>query len=84
MKPITTLDELTDECLQWRGIMPGEECRTCGGTGWLTYGSTATFWGGIGGAALTSDACNKCWGSGMRDQPWPDRRKARLPASGKE
>lgn len=46
--------------LRWRGIEPGEECPECGGSGWIVYGSTATYMGGIGGAAMTPGACNVC------------------------
>lgn len=56
--------------LQWRRIQPGDECPKCGGAGTLLYGSTATWRGGIGGAAMTVDVCHVCWGSGSR-KPWP-------------
>lgn len=52
----------------WRGI--AYPCEECQGTGKKTYGSTATFWGGIGGAAMTTSVCDKCWGSGEKHQPW--------------
>ena len=56
------------DLLDWRGIeMP---CEECGGTGKKTYGSTATFWGGIGGAAMTTSVCDRCWGSGDKYHPW--------------
>ena len=46
-----------------RGI--GEyPCRACNGTGRRTYSSTATYFGGIGGQALTDAECNRCWGTG--------------------
>lgn len=47
-------------------------CDTCGGSGYLTYGSTATFWGG---QAMITDVCDRCWGSGDADEPWPNRKK---------
>lgn len=61
-------------CLSWRGLEPGEECPECDGSGVLTYGSTATWRGGIGGAMMTTDVCDKCWGSGNKQKPWPNRR----------
>lgn len=45
-------------------------CRDCGGAGRKMYGSTATWRGGIGGQAFTSDICDRCWGSGFEDRPW--------------
>lgn len=66
--------------LRWRGIEPGEECPECGGSGWIVYGSTATYMGGIGGAAMTPGACNVCWGSGRRDTIWPSHKAMRLSA----
>jgi hypothetical protein len=59
-----------EHMLEWRGIRPGDECQTCHGSGSRVYGSTATWKGGIGGAAMTNDVCDKCWGSGDRTRPW--------------
>lgn len=56
-------DELARLC-NWRGITEGEECPECGGSGTKAYGSTATWHGGIGGQAITSGVCDRCWGSG--------------------
>ena len=56
------------EFLDWRGVR--DACEGCQGTGYKTYGSTATFWGGIGGAAMTTSVCDKCWGSGDQFRPW--------------
>lgn len=56
--------------LAWRAIEPDEACETCGGAGTRVYGSTATFWGGIGGAAMTNGICDKCWGSGNKVRTW--------------
>jgi hypothetical protein len=52
-------------------------CPKCHGSGEVTYGSTATWRGGIGGAAMTSDVCDKCWGSGDEAHPWTDLREQR-------
>lgn len=49
-------------CLEMRGV--DEPCPACSGFGVRVYGSTATWRGGIGGQALTSDVCDKCWGTG--------------------
>lgn len=49
----------------------GDCCLDCAGSGYKTYGSTSTWRGGAGGATLTSDVCNKCWGSGSGSKPWP-------------
>lgn len=54
--------------LYFRGIDPeyggALVCKTCQGSGVKAYPSTATWHGGIGGQAITSDVCNQCWGSG--------------------
>lgn len=69
-------DEEHDRRLDWRGIDPGDECSACGGAGSRAYGSTATWRGGIGGQAITSDVCNRCWGSGSKTHRWPSHRAA--------
>ena len=60
--------------LDWRGIDPGDECQECAGAGVIPYSSTSTWRGGVGGMTVTSDVCNKCWGSGNRHRPWPSHR----------
>lgn len=52
-------------------------CDRCSGLGVKTYGSTATWKGGVGGQMLTSDVCDSCWGSGDSRKPWTDLRKVR-------
>lgn len=52
----------------------GNPCVKCNGLGSRTYGSTATWRGGIGGAAMTTAVCDKCWGSGS-DRPWYSHRE---------
>lgn len=69
-------DEEHDRRLDWRGIDPGDKCSACGGAGSRAYGSTATWRGGIGGRAITSDVCNRCWGSGSKTHRWPSHRAA--------
>ncbi len=59
--------------LEWRGIE--YPCPKCGGSGYIVYGSTSTYWGGIGGAAMTKGVCNQCWGSGEEHRPWPSHKE---------
>jgi len=47
-------------------------CPDCRGLGAHYYGSTALFWGGMGGASVTPGLCSKCWGSGDASRPWTD------------
>lgn len=61
-----------EDHLRWRGIE--QACQKCGGAGSRTYGSTATWRGGIGGAAMTDDVCDKCWGSGDANKSWTNLR----------
>ena len=60
--------------LEWRGVEHGCECLACGGAGVRSYPSTSTWRGGIGGQAFTTDVCDKCWGSGDRNNAWPSHR----------
>jgi hypothetical protein len=53
--------------LEMRGVE--EACETCRGSGVRSYGSTATWRGGIGGMAITQDTCDSCWGSGDKHKP---------------
>lgn len=49
----------------------GVACSECRGTGAKTYGDTGTWRkrsGMIAGAALTSDTCDRCWGTGRADK----------------
>ncbi len=50
-------------------------CERCSGLGSKMYSSTATWHGGIGGAAMSRDICDRCWGSGDADYPFADQRK---------
>ena len=71
-------DRMYDDMLLWRGIdreggdMP---CKACGGAGVRAYGNTTTWRGGIGGQMITSDICDKCWGSGNAEKPWQNLRR---------
>lgn len=51
-----------------RGIE--ELCEECSGSGIKMYPSTAQWSGDIGGAAITKGICDKCWGSGDKNNPW--------------
>jgi hypothetical protein len=69
-------DRFYEKALEWRGIYDKRDaCPACGGSGVQTYGSTATWRGGSGGQAMTSDVCDKCWGSGDRHHTGSDLRK---------
>lgn len=65
------------DALAWREIPEDECCTSCHGRGSRLYGSTSTWHGGMGGAAVTLDVCDTCWGSGNQVHPWTDLRKLR-------
>lgn len=67
-----TADERVATFRVWRSIE--DCCPNCGGTGKYVYGSTSTWHGGIGGAAMTTGVCDKCWGSGCRANRGADLR----------
>lgn len=58
---------------QERGVE--HPCKHCAGTGTQTYGNTSTWRGGVGGQALTTGPCDKCWGSGDAHRAWPSHRQ---------
>lgn len=58
--------------LQWRGVRT--PCPKCNGSGVRIYSSTATWQGGMGGAAMTRAVCDECWGSGDQDRHGVDLR----------
>lgn len=71
-------DDVYDNMLRWRGIDRGdgdEPCKRCSGSGIAAYGSASTWRGGISGQVITSDVCDKCWGSGNAEHPWVNLRK---------
>lgn len=61
-------EEVWADFLSMRGVKT--PCTRCNGLGVRVYGSTATWHGGIGGAAMTSGICDGCWGSGDKNRPW--------------
>ena len=71
-----TFEELQQAVMDYRGILREEDiCPDCQGWGAKAYASTATWHGGIGGQMITTDVCNKCWGSGDRNRPWLSHKK---------
>ena len=56
-------------CYEWMLEQRGVEtpCQKCKGTGIISYPSTATWRGGWGGSSITKDTCDKCWGTGDKD-----------------
>ena len=65
---------IRDYICSFRGVH--HPCTKCYGMGTLLYGSTATWKGGIAGAACTMGVCDHCWGSGDEYRHWVDLRKA--------
>lgn len=61
--------------LEWRCVET--PCKECRGIGKRLYGSTSTWRGGIGGAAITTDVCDGCWGSGDASYPGANLRALR-------
>lgn len=59
---------LWNDFIEMRGVQT--PCRRCQGLGTYAYGNTATWHGGIGGAAMTNGICNWCWGSGDDIYHW--------------
>jgi len=56
----------------YRGVR--DPCEKCRGSGAVMYGSTSTWRGGVGGAAMTRNVCDVCWGSGDKHKVWEDLR----------
>ena len=67
-----------EQTRQWmldsRGVPEDRVCEKCHGFGARTYSSTATWRGGVGGMTITTDVCDRCWGSGRSDVRWPSHR----------
>lgn len=59
--------------LEWRDVQT--PCERCKGTGKRVYGSTSVWRGGAGGCAMTTDVCDRCWGSGDANHPWTNLRE---------
>ena len=58
--------------LAYRGIT--KPCAACMGAGARAYGDTSTWRRRTGGAVITHDVCDACWGSGDATKPWTDLR----------
>jgi hypothetical protein len=71
--------DIADDHLRWALHHRGVEtpCDRCRGLGVVTYASTSTWRGGMGGASMTRDVCDVCWGSGDAHDHWTDLRKLR-------
>ena len=68
-------DSRFERMLSWRGLDLRQYCKKCSGSGEWVYGSTAVWWGGVGGQAMTRGVCDQCWGSGDDKNPWTNLRK---------
>lgn len=78
MEKLYHYEEVFADILEQRGVV--ERCSACIGLGVRAYGSTATWRGGVGGMTITSDVCDKCWGSGDANSPWPSHRSLPRPS----
>jgi hypothetical protein len=52
-------------------------CSRCAGLGSRYYSNTSGWRGGMGGASMTRDVCDVCWGSGDEANPFEDLRAMR-------
>lgn len=68
LTPTSRQEEFSEWLLEVRGVRSA--CTRCLGVGVKSYGSTATWHGGVGGQSITSDVCDACWGSGDSERPW--------------
>lgn len=72
-RPPARSEELRELFLSLRNIE--EPCEKCGGAGVYSYANTTTFHHGAGGQAITSDVCDRCWGSGDELKNWPSHKE---------
>ena len=66
---------LQDELLDWRGV--DDPCPACKGSGVKHYANTSTWRHSMGGASMTLDVCDICWGTGDVHRIGVDLRKQR-------
>jgi hypothetical protein len=68
--------ETAKELLAVAHSLKGVACSACSGRGEITYGDTSTWRRATGaGQMLTSDVCERCWGTGRADRMGPDLRR---------
>jgi hypothetical protein len=72
-------EEYFQEFLEHRGVET--PCESCNGYGTRWYNNTSTWLRGFGGAKITRDVCDTCWGSGDKDKKWTDIRAMELTKS---
>lgn len=75
---IYSREEVKNLFLDWRGIsIEGGDviCDGCDGSGVMMYSNTSTWRHKTSGQMMTSDVCEKCWGSGVSNRKWTDLRK---------
>jgi hypothetical protein len=69
-------NDMRQRFLEWRNIYDEKDvCNECGGSGIKSYSSTSMFGSGCGGQIVTSGVCDKCWGSGNKNEPWLNLKK---------
>lgn len=66
---LITIDDAHKHFLECRNVET--PCPTCSGLGVRAYSNTSAWAGGMGGQAITSGVCDKCWGSGDKHRSWP-------------
>lgn len=69
-----TREDAFADFLMARGVDPEDVCLRCNGLGTHLYATTGTWRSGSGGATMTTDVCDKCWGSGRASRRWPSHR----------
>ena len=69
-----TRERVKDWFLGGRALYDKELCKDCQGFGVKGYPTTAGWRGGVGGMIGRAMVCDKCWGSGSSDSPWPSHR----------
>ena len=69
--------EAAQELLACSYALAGIACPGCGGMGEKAHGDTSIWAGGIGGQAITTGVCDKCWGTGRTDKTGVNLRRYR-------
>jgi hypothetical protein len=68
-------ERVYEHVLHVRDIEDFQICPKCKGYGTTMYPNTSGWRRSAGGAMMTTDVCDQCWGSGNKDRPWNDLRK---------